>query len=64
MTNHNLKIDTKYFERVEQFEHLRTTTTNQNSIHEEIQKEGSQRMPIIWCRTFLSSSLLSKNIKE
>jgi hypothetical protein len=34
--NHNIKIDNKSFERVEQFRYLVTTGTNQNSIHEEI----------------------------
>ena len=32
--NHNIKIDSKSFERVEQFKYL--GTTNQNSIQEEI----------------------------
>jgi len=31
--NHNIKICNKAFERVEQFIHLGTTLTNQNSIH-------------------------------
>jgi hypothetical protein len=34
--NHNIKIDDKSFERVEQFEYLGTALTNQNSIREEI----------------------------
>jgi hypothetical protein len=34
--NHNVKIDNKSFERVEEFKHLGATLTDQNSIHEEI----------------------------
>jgi len=34
--NHNIKIDNKSSERVEQFRYLETTITNQNSIHDEI----------------------------
>jgi hypothetical protein len=34
--NHNIKIDNKSFERVEQFKYLGTALTNQNSIQEEI----------------------------
>jgi hypothetical protein len=34
--NHNIKMDNKSFERVEQFKYLGTTLTNQNSIQEEI----------------------------
>ena len=30
--SHNIKIDNSSFERVEQFKHLGTTLTNQNSI--------------------------------
>jgi hypothetical protein len=32
----NIRIDNIYFERVEDFKHLGTTTTNQNSVQEEI----------------------------
>ena len=34
--NHNIKIDNKSFERMEQFETFGTTLTNQNYIQEEI----------------------------
>jgi hypothetical protein len=34
--NHNIKIDNKSFERVEEFKYLVATLTNQKSIHEEI----------------------------
>jgi hypothetical protein len=34
--NHNIKLDNKSFERVEQFKYLGTNLTNQNSIQEEI----------------------------
>jgi hypothetical protein len=34
--NHNMKIDNKSFERMEQFKYLGTTLTHQNSIQEEI----------------------------
>ena len=34
--SHNIKIDNRSFERVEEFKYLGTTLTNQNSIQEEI----------------------------
>jgi hypothetical protein len=34
--NHNINIDNKSFQRVEEFKYLGATLTNQNSIHEEI----------------------------
>ena len=33
---HSVRIDNSTFERVEEFKYLGTTTTNQNSIAEEI----------------------------
>jgi hypothetical protein len=33
--SHNIKRDTKFFERVEQLKYLGTTQTNQNSIKEK-----------------------------
>jgi hypothetical protein len=34
--NHNIKLDNKSFERVEQFKYLGTTLKDRNSIQEEI----------------------------
>jgi hypothetical protein len=34
--NHNIKLDNKFFETVEQFKYLGATLKNQNCIHEEI----------------------------
>ena len=34
--SHNINFDNTSFERIEQFIYLGTTSTNQNSIHEEI----------------------------
>ena len=33
--SHNMRIDNRSFERVEEFKYLGTTLTNQNSIQEE-----------------------------
>jgi hypothetical protein len=62
--NHNIKLDTKFFERVEQFKYLATTLTNRNSIQEEIKsrlKSGNACYHSV--QDLLSSSLLSKNTK-
>ena len=56
---HNIKIDNKSFERVEQFIYLETTLTNQNFIHEEIKsrlKSGHACCHSV--QNLLSSSLL------
>jgi hypothetical protein len=51
--NHNMKIDNKSFERVEQFKYLGTTLTNRNSIQEEIKSTFKWGMlVIILCRIF------------
>jgi len=36
---HNIKLDNRFFERVEQFKYLGTYRTNQNSIQEGIKSE-------------------------
>ena len=59
--SHNIRFDKISFERVDQFEYLGTTLTNQNTIQEEIKsrlKSGNA-----WCHSvqnILSSSLLPK----
>jgi hypothetical protein len=62
--NHNIKLDNRSFERVEQFKYLGTTLTNQNPIQEEIKnrlKSGNAFYHLV--QDLLSSSLLSKNTK-
>ena len=46
--NHNLNIDKKSFDMVEQFKGLETTLTNQNSIHEEIQSIFNSRKSFVF----------------
>jgi hypothetical protein len=62
--NHNIKLDNKSFERMEQFKYLETTLTDRNSIQEEIKsrlKSGSACYHSL--QDLLSSSLLSNNTK-
>jgi len=62
--NHSVRIDSITFERVEEFKHLGTTLTNQNSIAEEIKsrlKSGNACYHSV--QNILSSRLLSKNLK-
>jgi hypothetical protein len=62
--NHNMKIDNKSFEKVEQFKYLGTTLTNRNSIQEEIKsrlKSGNACYHSV--QDLPSSSLQSKNTK-
>ena len=59
-----MKIDNSTFERVEDFKHLGTTLTNQNSIPEEIKsrlRSGNACYHSV--QNLLSSRLLSKNLK-
>jgi hypothetical protein len=62
--NCDIKTDNSSFERMDQFEHLGTTLTNQNSIQEEIRSRLKSRKacpPSV--QNLLSSNLLTKNIK-
>jgi hypothetical protein len=62
--NHNIIIDNKSFERVEEFKYLGATLTNRNSIHEEIKsrlKSGNACYHSV--QDLLSSRLLSNNTK-
>jgi len=62
--SHNMKTDNKSFEMVEEFKHLGTTLTNQNSIQEEIKsrlKSGKACYHSV--QDLLSTNLLSKNLK-
>ena len=57
-------VDNSSIERVEEFKHLGTTLTNQNSIQEEIKsrlKLGNACYHSV--QNLLSFSLLSKNLK-
>ena len=61
--NLSIKIDYKSFERVEEFQFLETTLTNQNSIQEEIKsrlKSGNTCYHSV--QNLLSSNFLPKNI--
>jgi hypothetical protein len=62
--NHNIKLDNKSFERVEQFKCLATTVTNQNSIQEEIKSRLKSRNACYHSvQDLVSYSLLSKDTK-
>jgi len=61
---HSVRIDNSTFERVEEFKYLGTTSTNQNSIPEEIKsrlRSGNAYYHKV--QNLLSSGLLSKNLK-
>jgi len=62
--SHDMTIDSRSFERVEEFKYLGTTLTNKNSIQEEIKsrlKLGNACYHSV--QSLLSSSLLSKNLE-
>jgi hypothetical protein len=62
--NHNINIDNKSFETVEEFKYLGATLTDRNSIHEEI--KSRLKSGYAWYHSvhnLLSSRLLSKNTK-
>ena len=62
---HSMKSDSSSFERVDEFKYLGTTLTNKNSIREEIKsrlKSGNACYHSV--QILLSSSLLSKNLKD
>jgi len=60
----SMKIYNSSFERVEEFKYLGTTSTNQNSIQEEIKSRLKSRNACYHSvQNLLSSSLLSKNLK-
>jgi len=62
--SHNMKIDNRFFERVEEFRYSGITLTYQNSIQEEIKgilKFGNGCYYSV--QNLLSSSLLFKNLK-
>jgi len=61
--SHNIKINNKPFERVEQFKYLGTTLTNQNFIQEEIKSRlQSGNACYHSVQNLLSSGLLFKDI--
>jgi hypothetical protein len=62
--NHNIKLDNKTFEMVEQFRYLGKTLTSRNSIQEELKsrlKSGNACYHSV--QDLVSYSLLFKNIK-
>ena len=62
---HGVRIDNSTYERVEEFNYLGTTLTNQNSIVEEIKsKLRSGNACYHSVQNLLSSRLLSKNLKD
>jgi hypothetical protein len=56
--NHDIKIDNRSFESVEQFRYLGSTITNQNLIQEEITRRWNRSV-----QNFSPSRLLSKNLE-
>jgi len=62
--NHNMRIESQSFERVEQFKYLGTTVINQNSIQEEIKSRLKSEIASINSAQNILSSLLSKYMKN
>ena len=63
--SHNMRIDNRSFEMVEEFKYLGTTLTNQNSIQEEMKCRLESRNACHHSvQNILSSSLLSKKFKS
>ena len=61
---HSMKMDNISIERVEEFKHLGTSLTNQNSIHEKIKCRLKLENACYYSvQNLLYSSLLSKNSK-
>jgi hypothetical protein len=59
--SHNIKTDSRYFERVEEFKYLGTTLTNQNFAQEEIKNRLKSEISCYHSvENLLSSGLLSK----
>jgi hypothetical protein len=59
--SHNIKSDSRPFERVEGFKYLGRTLTNQNSIQEEKTSRPKSGNTCHLVQNLLSSRLLSKN---
>ena len=60
--NHNLKIDNKPFEKVQQFKYLVTTLTHKNSIHEEI--KSRLRLGNAYCHSIQPRSVCQYAIQN
>jgi hypothetical protein len=62
--SHNIKIDNSSFERVEQFQYVGKTLTNQNSIQADSKSRLNYGNACYYSvQNLLSSSLRSKNFK-
>jgi len=63
--SHNMKINNRSFEMVEEFKYLGTNLTNQNTMQEEIKSRLRSRNACYHSvHNILSSSLLSKKFKN
>jgi preprotein translocase subunit SecF len=64
--NHNMRIYSQSFERMEQFKYLGTILINQNSMREEIKSKLKSEIAGYYLvqNTSILSSLLSKNMKN